>query len=196
MKINAFIVIGKTNMMTEEDAKVVKLALDMYDDFFNQLTTAISNTLKNWTGAMLYAEDPRTGLYMRGKVDAFKEFLDRLEKERDLAKQEYQALLDHEEFRSVHESIHFHKNNEVDKLLPNDKYRGRGPLEWQIFHRFKGRIADLLEGYAQEGFNTGIRYMKKTQIDKELHGEPVKFDREELEKILTTQPTESPDEIF
>lgn len=171
---------------TEEDARVAKLALDMYDDFFNQLTTAITNTLANWKGAMYYAQDPKTGLYMRGKVEAFQEFLDRLEKERDLAKQEYQNIVDHESFRLMHESIGFHKNLEVEGLFPDDKYRGSKEY-WRI-QQLKGRIADLLEGYAQEGFNTGVRYVKQKFLNEKWNGKATKFDRAAVEKMLEETP--------
>ena len=183
VKINAFIAIGGTNMK-EEDVRIVKLALDMYDDFFNQLTTALFNTKKNWEWAQF---SPQHGAcqYNQGRIDAFKEFLERLEKERDLAKQEYQNVVDFGHFAKVHKDIKFHKNLEVDSLLPDEKYRGK-PLEYAKIQRLKARIADLLEGYAVEGFKTGVRYMKMRFLDEKWNGRATKFDRKELEKHLTT----------
>lgn len=166
---------------TEEDVRIAKLALDMYDDFFNQLTTAVVNTLGNWKGAMKYIQDPKIGAYMQGKVDAFKEFFDRLEKERDLAKQDCEALVSFEELRKMHESIGFHKNLEVDELFPDDKFRG-SPEYWKI-QKLKGKIADLLEAYAQEGFNAGVRYVKKKFLD-ERFDKYERFDRTAVEKML------------
>lgn len=163
-----------------DEIKVAKLSLTMYDMFFNELTTAMGNTLQWWRLAQFSPSEGQT-LYYQGKVDAFKEFLDRLEKERDLTKSSLEYGVLHEDMCTIARSIKFHKNMEVDDLLPDNKYRGT--REYNRIQQLKGKIANLLEGYAHQGFQLGVRYMKKRFLDGKYRNYK-KFDRKELERDL------------
>ena len=163
-----------------DEIKVAKLSLTMYDMFFNELTTAMGNTLHWWRQAQFSPNEGHT-LYYQGKVDAYREFLDRLEKERDLAKSSLEYGVLHEDMDTIARSIKFHKNIEVDDLLPDDKYRGT--REYNRIQQLKGKIANLLEGYAHQGFQLGVRYMKKRFLDGKFKNYK-KFDRKELEREL------------
>lgn len=163
-----------------DEIKVAKLSLTMYDMFFNELTTAMGNTLHWWRQGQFSPSEGQT-LYYQGKVDAYREFLDRLEKERDLAKNSLEYCVAYEDKDAIARSIKFHKNLEVDNLIPEEKYRGT--REFDKILRFKGKIADLLEGYAHEGFQLGVRYVKQRFLDGKFKNYK-KFDRKELERDL------------
>jgi len=163
-----------------DEIKVAKLSLTMYDMFFNELTTAMGNTLHWWRQAQFSLSEGQT-IYYQGKVDAYREFLDRLEKERDLAKSSLEYCVAYEDKDYIARSIKFHKNIEVDDLLPDDKYRGT--REYNRIQQLKGKIANLLEGYAHQGFQLGVRYVKQRFLDEKFKNYK-KFDRKELERDL------------
>ncbi len=48
------------------------------------------------------------------------------------------------------------KNDDVDTLLNEDKYRGRN--DYHKLMMFKSKLADMLEHYACSSFDLGVRY--------------------------------------
>lgn len=134
------------------------LALNMYKTFAEELITYLSNTVKNLNAAIMLSDNP---MYLKGKSDAFKQLVDIIANEYKLAKSDiaYSYLTTSEkknqsifekntkEYLSElqHKKIKAEKNEEVDRLFPDNKYRGRG--NYEKFFNMKGSIANLLEYY-------------------------------------------------
>lgn len=161
------------------------LALNMYKTFAEELITYLSNTVKNLNAAIWLSNDP---MYLKGKIDAFKILADIIANEYKLAKSDiaYSYLTTSEkknqsifekntkEYLSElqHKKIKAEKNEEVDRLFPDNKYRGRG--NYEKFFNMKGSIANLLEYYGVEGFRMGMlceKMLNETKF-KELPKDP------------------------
>lgn len=161
------------------------LALNMYKTFAEELITYLSNTVKNLKAAIMLSDNP---MYLKGKIDAFKQLVDIVAKEYKLAKSDiaYSYLKTSEkknqsifekntkEYLSElqHKKIKAEKNKEVDRLFPDNKYRGRG--NYEKFFNMKGSIANLLEYYGVEGFRMGMlceKMLNETKF-KELPKDP------------------------
>lgn len=151
----------------------VELAEKLYEDMFNELMTALKNSIKNFEGAMWSSCDGPTIAYYQGKMHAFKELSERLVKEYYLVLNNqlhndnvcYQMMLEIKE----------RKNKELDKIFPDNKYRGT--RFGDIVRRLKGKLADLLEGYGTRGFMLGLKKGRGENIEYE------KFDPVEFEKL-------------
>ena len=171
-------------MQTQVDAKVAKLAIDLYEQFYTELVTALYNTVLNWKAAAITSPDPQISARAQGRCEAYEMFLERIKKEHDLAKADLEHLIETDETKNVSDSIKFSKNLEVDSMIPDDKYRGTRDY-WRIM-KLKGRIADLLESYGEIGFRTGVRYARFM-----LNGEHApnfkKFSIKELEGLLNSK---------
>lgn len=162
------------------------LALNMYKAFAEELITYLSNTVKNLNAAIMFGNND--SMYLKGKSDAFKELVDIIAKEYKLAKSDiaYSYLSTSEkknqsifekntkEYLSElqHKKIKAEKNEEVDRLFPDNKYRGIG--NYEKFFNMKGSIANLLEYYGMEGFRMGMlceKMLNETKF-KELPKNP------------------------
>lgn len=154
--------------MEEEDYKMsdnqlaTELAEKLYEDFFNELMTALENSVKNFESAMWSTCDGNAISYYQGKIHAFKEISRRLVKE-------YNLVLTNElkyngNCERILQEIKNRKNLEVDCLIPEYKYRG------SRFHslvmRFKGKLADLLEAFSSKAFLLGLKLGKTGKPDK------------------------------
>ncbi len=121
-------------------AEAVKFAFDLFDQFAKDLITALGNTAKN-----------------RGHVpqDAspFVEIKDRILKEYALIMQpiEYNWPID-----EIYNEMKISKNDDVDTLINEDKYRGRN--DYHKLMVFKSKLADMLEHYACSSFDLGVKY--------------------------------------
>lgn len=161
------------------------LALNMYKTFAEELITYLSNTVKNLKAAIMLSDNP---MYLKGKIDAFKQLVDIIANEYKLAKSDiaYSYLTTSEkknqsifekntkEYLSElqHKKIKAEKNEEVDRLFPDNKYMGRG--NYEKFFNMKGSIANLLEYYGVEGFRMGMlceKMLNETKF-KELPKDP------------------------
>lgn len=135
--------------VTIEDSKKKTMyealkAHDMYELFVSELKTALRNIATTNKYGMLTMPD--MGQYCKGKVDAYEEILERIEKEYDLAKKKYLPNEDTAKF------IHYFKNLEANKLIPEDKVRGN---RMEMMKR--GKIADALEEAFYTGFSLGCQ---------------------------------------
>lgn len=191
-----------TEAYKEKEAYV--LAKELYDGFFNQLTTALKYSIKNFEGAIDHTPTDdykrEKNAYYRGKCDAFREIAKRLEKEHELSGQSLNAWLRYEnQIKSsiddpelpgnktikevkknwlyfVHQTIHKKKNQDVERIFPENKLVGKS-----IYHkisRLKGSIADLLEAYACNGFMLGRKYeydYMRMPHDESEYFDPQKF---------------------
>lgn len=123
-------------------AEAVKFAFDLFDQFAKELITALGNTAKNKKGAGHDYE-----------ADAFDEIKDRIIKEYTLIMQpiEYNWPID-----EIFSEMKMSKNDDVDTLLNEDKYRGRN--DYHKLMVFKRKLADMLEHYACSSFDLGVKY--------------------------------------
>lgn len=166
----------------------VKLALKMYDTFAHELITALRNT-SDIMGRMKWTSNCVQKIsYYSGKEDAFGEIADRVMKEYGLAKMGLECLneVDSEDFYDTYEknrqlieyvidSIKRKKNEDVDRVFPEDRYRG-SQFGREIIRK-KGRIADMLEAYANEAFGIGVIAERKFKefLPNEHHMTPKKL---------------------
>lgn len=148
----------------KEDNSTERLALAiaerLYKQFYGELMTALTNSIKNFDSAIMYNDSHESKEYYKGKRDAFTEISGRLEKEYFLAGQPFRSKEESLKLlNSVEEQIRVNKNKAVDHIFPDNQYRGSRMGEAVL--RNKGRVADLLEGYANEAFYCGRIYQEK-----------------------------------
>ena len=156
----------------EIEYKAIQLALDMYDKFARELITALKNTSAIYNRGKWECGDVQSYSYYQGKYDAFGEIAERVQKEYSLIKDNMDSMYFEQPYEGkadghimdrnkrmdlidyIMTSIRYRKNKDMDRILPDEQFRGRrGSHElW----RFKGKMADLLEGYGMEGFRLGI----------------------------------------
>ena len=146
-------------------AEAVKFAFDLFDQFAKELITALGNTAENKKGAARNIEMNAVlgGTWNDEKMmqvrnleyegDVFNEIKDRIHKDYALIMQpiEYNWPID-----EIYNKMKISKNDDVDTLINEDKYRGRND-----YHRlmvFKGKLADMLEHYACSSFDLGVKY--------------------------------------
>jgi hypothetical protein len=144
-----------------QKAEGVHLALNMYDNFFKELVTALTNIkgIKEAIATRAMLNDyPKETSYYNGQVNAFQEVLERLEKEHTLARQPVVNYLNGMPL-SVYKTLKDEKNAAAEKLIPDDKYRGTKEY-WEMM-KFRGKIADLFEGFMGRGFELGVKYATK-----------------------------------
>ena len=145
-------------------AEAVKFAFDLFDQFAKELITALGNTAKN-----------------RGHVpqdaNPIVEIKDRILKEYALIMHpiEYNWPID-----EIYNKMKISKNDDVDTLINEDKYRGRN--DYHKLMVFKSKLADMLEHYACASFDLGVKYkeMKDNGEDRQTFEDLV---IDELEKI-------------
>ena len=133
-----------------------RIAEKLCRTFFDELTTAMTNSVRNFEMASKVATDPVSMHYYKGKYDAFNEVAERLRKEYDPA---MQPLSSTESTRRLCEDIRRKKNEDVDNAFPENKYRCTE--NYQEILRIKKRVADGLEIYAKEGFELGRRFERR-----------------------------------
>lgn len=160
----------KDYKMTEEQI-AVKLAEKLYENFFNELMTAIRNSVKNFESARWSTCDGNAIAYYQGKMHAFKEISERLEKE-------YHLVLNNFNYDSVCykmiDEIKCRTDKELDKVFPEYKYRGT--KFGHILMLLKSKLANLLEGYCSEGFRLGVIFGKNDKKETEKF-DPVSFEK-------------------
>lgn len=141
-----------------QKANGVKLALDMYDNFFEELMTVLTNIrgFKMAIAARSSIEGSSIDdSYYRGQADAFGEIIERLEKEYMLARQPVTNVMNGMPM-SVYKTLEEEKNSAAERLIPDNKYRGS--IEYWPMMKFRGKIADLLEGFAAQGYEIGLKH--------------------------------------
>ena len=171
----------KIDRTGEFDVNAAKVALDMYEKFVIELSTSLFNTVKYAKRAYQSSEDAMEQRYLQGRAQAFEEIIDRIDKERKLARQEVDNAVSNYAFDQISYDIGFHKNLDCEELLPDEKFRGK---DYMKMLRFRGKIANLLEGYAQEGFNLGVRYARWKMRGEGKPEAATTFDREEIRKMI------------
>jgi hypothetical protein len=154
--------------MEEKDYKIsdnqlaAELAEKLYENFFNELMTALENSVKNFESVMWSTCDGNAISYYQGKIHAFKEISKRLVKE-------YNLVLTNElkyngNCERILQEIKNRKNLEVDCLIPFYKYRGS--RFYDVAMRFRGKLADLLEAFSSKAFLLGLKLGKSGKPDK------------------------------
>ena len=161
----------KDYKMTEEQI-AVKLAEKLYENFFNELMTALRNSVNNFENARWSTFDGNAISYYQGKMHAFKEISERLMKEYHLVLNN-QLNYEHICHKMIDE-IKYRTDKDLDKVFPDYKYRGTRFGDILMF--LKGKLANLLEGYCSEGFRLGVIFEKndKKEIEK---FDPVSFEK-------------------
>ena len=156
------------DLTAAEKREATILALEMYDTFASELLTALKN-LKSIKDALCFKSvmesSPQERSYYEGQKDALEEVVDRIGKEYYLAKQKADYYKYDEQ---VFKEIRFSKNMDVDKVINENSIRGR--YQYPKVHRFKGKLADLLEAYGVQGFILGekYRYAKNVEVERKL----------------------------
>lgn len=164
--------------MEEKDYKMsdnqvaIELAEKLYEKFFNELMTAMKNSIKNFESAMWSTCDGPAVSYYQGKMHAFKEISERLLKEYNLVLNNdlhYDANCE-----KMLYDIRNRKNEEMERVMPLDKYHGYGRFFDSIM-RFRGKFADLLEAFSTRGFMLGLKFGRKENKETEKF-DPVSFE--------------------
>lgn len=155
------------NISQEEFEKVLPLALGLFKSFFNELTTATTNSIKNFEGAMW--RNPgcvESVSYYKGKMDAFEELSERIEKEYSLTVNNARCIDPKcTSFQTV-------RDDDVERVFPEREWRCRYEYQQCMMHR--RALADLLEAYMKEGFLMGCRY-QQSQSEDDLEFNPVEL---------------------
>lgn len=191
-----------------EEKVAYELAMKMYDGFFNALMTAVENSIRNFERAadvvkmdinMDPVEKAYASGYYNGKMDAFRELANRLQKEHDLACQDLKNWFDVENkydidevfataikdtwINFVYQTIKRQKNEEVDRIFPDGDFRMRRVYDKVM--RMKGQLASLLEYYGWEGFQLGRKFENDTiRIGDAENFDPEKFAGVCIEKFV------------
>lgn len=131
----------------EEIEKALPVALEIYKGFFNELTTALKNSISNFEGAMWNACDAKYITYYQGKRDAFNEISKRLHKEYLLA-ESFAAYNPH-----IENNFKIARDKDVEKAYPIcEEMRSRDRNKAMMHRR---ALAELLEHYFMEGMAVG-----------------------------------------
>lgn len=188
-----------------EEKVAYELAKKLYDGFFNTLMEAVANSVKNFEKAKSYknCNDPVRENYLdgyyKGKIDAFNEISERISKEHFLEEQELMGWLNADRRNHMDEAtrkavkgtwkdyvfntIHAQKNREADDILPDRQFRGKQIYEKIM--RMRGRLANLFEGYAGEGFELGRKYENDIlKIEDVKAFDPKKFSKTCIETFV------------
>ncbi len=136
----------KENLTKEELEKVLPLALEIYTCFFNELTTAVRNSIANFDGAIWQTLDVNAISYYMGKRDAFREIAERLQKEFGLA-------ANYAHYHKFERDFKIARDADIEKVFPSDDTRGR--FNYNVIVRHQRALADLLEHYFLEGYGIG-----------------------------------------
>lgn len=142
-----------------QKANGTKLALDMYDNFYKELITALTN-IKGIKDALamraIFSKDSGPVYnYWSGQAAAFAEIIERVQKEYELARTPVTNTFKGFPM-SVYNTLNEEKNKSAESLIPDDKYRGS--KEYWPMMKFRGKIADLLESFTVRGFELGVKY--------------------------------------
>ena len=187
----------------------VQLALDMYKQFAQDLITALKNTSGLWNEAKWQSRDVQGLSYCAGKQDAFGEIAERVAKEYGLAmrgigylEQVYDGTNEEgintrsrnlDVVHNIFKKIGYRKNEDVDKMFPDEQYRGTGKFHEVL--KLKGKVADLLENYAGEAFNLGRLTERKfgEKVPNDLLVDEYNTLIDKLDKELPFNPKEFAD---
>lgn len=145
----------------------VKLAIAVYDRFFNELMTSFTNIIRNLNGARFQVPSAASQSYFTGKMQAFQEIAERIQKEYGLSRssldyylKKYGDIVKDRKFSCMTfqelDEIRMRKNDDVDKMLDANVYKGTQVYDY--IERVKARIANHLEDYASEGFRLGMLF--------------------------------------
>ena len=171
----------KTNELT-----AVFIAKDLCHQFFNELTTAIKNSIRNFSSTIYQSDfemimDPTNRLakkrldYYSGKRDAFYELSDIIENEYKLATQ--LLTYDFNKACEMSEKIRHQKNEDVEKIFPEKDFRGTS-MYMKVL-RMKRQLADLLEAYGNYAFELGRKYEKHGLTKEDIE----EYNPQELAKL-------------
>lgn len=160
-----------------DELTAVFMAKDLCQQFFNELTTAIKNSIRNFDSAIYNAgfellQNPKSTSarqtidYYSGKKDAFVELSERFLKEYFLATQVLSN--DINKAYEMSEKIRQQKNEDIENIFPENNIRGR--RIYMKVNRIKGQLSDLLEAYGNYAFELGRKYekheLKKEEIEE------------------------------
>lgn len=196
----------KENSQIRDEYNSYILAKAMYDRFFNELMTAVVNSMENFKKAQVKTKPDEHDIdtlcgnwYYQGKADAFREIGERLQKEHDLACQDLTNYLNlekgdglEEKFEKavkntwimfVYRIVKEQKNAEVERILPEDDFRGRRVAD--KVRRIKAGLASLLEYYGWEGFQLGRKYESdRIKIEDVQDFDPKRFSDKCIETFI------------
>lgn len=155
---------AENKLSPKEKREATILALEMYERFASELITCLTNI--KGIKEVLYARadidlQPKEKTYYQGQIDAFGEVVDRVTKEYRLARQKADYYNYGEQ---VFNEIRRVKNRAVDKLINENNIRGR--YQYPKVHQFKGKLADLLEEFSNQGFILGEKYRDAKSADE------------------------------
>ena len=155
---------AENELSPKEKREATILALEMYENFASELITALTN-IKGIKEALYVRADidlqPKEKTYYQGQKDAFEEVVNRVAKEYRLARQKADYYkYDEDVFREIGHV----KNHAVDKLITENSIRGK--YKYPKVHLFKGKLADLLEGFSNQGFILGEKYRDAKSVEE------------------------------
>lgn len=154
---------AENELSPKEKREATILALEMYENFASELITALTNIKGIKEALYVRAIDlrPQDKTYYQGQKDAFEEVVDRVAKEYRLARQKADCYqYDEDVFREIGHV----KNHAVDKLINENNIRGK--YQYPKVHLFKGKLADLLEGFSNQGFILGEKYRDAKSVEE------------------------------
>lgn len=196
----------KENSQIRDEYNAYILAKAMYDRFFNELMTSVVKSMENFKNAQVKTKPDEHDIdtmcsnwYYQGKADAFREIVERLQKEHDLACQDLTNYLNLEKCDGLEEKfekavkntwimfvnriIKEQKNADVERILPEDDFRGRRVAD--KVRRIKAGLASLLEYYGWEGFQLGRKYESdRMKIEDVQDFDPKRFSDKCIETFI------------
>jgi len=147
----------KTKLTKEELEQVLPVALEIYACFFNELTTAVRNSIANFEGAMWRTPDVNAVSYYMGKRDAFREIAERLQKE-------YGMAANYAQYREFERDFKLVRDADVEKVFPEHDARGR--MRYDVIMKHQRALGELLEHYFVEGFGIGCAIKEGKDIEE------------------------------
>jgi len=151
----------KTKLTKEELEQALPLALELYKGFFNELTTAMSNSIKNFERAMWSTEGANHISYYMGKRAAFQEISQRLHKE-------YMLPLNYTHYLEVEKGFKIVRDKDIEKVYPETEWIGKSDYNKAMIRR--RALGEMLEHYFMEGFAIA-NALAKGQDTKEYNPE-------------------------
>ena len=163
-------------MSEKEFEQALPLALTLFKEFFNELTTATTNSIKNFEYGKWSTHDYNAISYYEGKRAAFAELSERIEKE-------YYLTANHARYICNPKTTGFCvvRDEDIEKMFPERDWHSR--RDYQYCMKYRRALAELLEAYMAEGFRMGVRY-QKSQGDSEPDFNPANLSEACIEAFV------------
>ena len=157
--------------MTEQEfQKALPLAIGMFKQFYDEMMTGLNNSMANCERAKYNNPNGANSIsYFMGKSDAFREIVERIEKERDLVVNEAISKEGMQEYDERETHFRIARDRDIEMVFPHEEWMPR-LMDQQLFNHHRGELARMLEHYFRTGFMLGCGKMHEDEI-KEFNPE-------------------------